>query len=121
MAWPILDVVTAAHIPEPVVRLVRAYRVLLEQDFGDRVRSVRLFGSRARGDAGPDSDVDVAVVVAGLTDHERARAIDLALSAWREVGGQRISPAVWSDEEWEDLLRRERRIALDVAREGIPL
>ena len=33
--------------------------------YGDRLRRVVLFGSQARGDAGPDSDVDVLVVLRG--------------------------------------------------------
>jgi predicted nucleotidyltransferase len=32
--------------------------------FGDRVHSVILFGSKARGDSGPDSDIDVLVRLA---------------------------------------------------------
>ncbi|MFP4248886.1 MAG: nucleotidyltransferase domain-containing protein, partial [Armatimonadota bacterium] len=35
----------------------------LEALYGDRLRGVYLFGSHARGEAGPDSDVDVAVVL----------------------------------------------------------
>lgn len=31
--------------------------------FGRQLKSVELFGSRARGDARPDSDIDVLVVV----------------------------------------------------------
>ena len=35
----------------------------LEARFGDKLNSVYLFGSRARGDHRPDSDADVAVVL----------------------------------------------------------
>ena len=31
--------------------------------YGSQIRSVVLFGSKARGDAGPDSDIDVLVVL----------------------------------------------------------
>lgn len=34
--------------------------------WGDRLRGIALFGSRARGDARPDSDVDLFVIVEGL-------------------------------------------------------
>ena len=34
--------------------------------FGPRVRSLALFGSRARGEAGPTSDLDLLVIVRGL-------------------------------------------------------
>jgi predicted nucleotidyltransferase len=37
----------------------------LRQRFGDRLKGLILFGSRARGDHTADSDADVAVVLAG--------------------------------------------------------
>lgn len=37
------------------------FRRAVEEAFGDKVERVVLFGSRARGDARPDSDWDVAV------------------------------------------------------------
>jgi predicted nucleotidyltransferase len=37
------------------------FRAALQQIYGDRLEHVVLFGSQARGDAGPDSDYDVAV------------------------------------------------------------
>jgi uncharacterized protein len=40
--------------------LVR-FRSALEALYGDRIERVVLFGSRARGDAHPESDYDVAV------------------------------------------------------------
>ncbi len=51
----------------------------LEALYGDRLKGVYLFGSEARGEAEPDSDVDVAIV---LDDYE---------SVWAEI--HRISDA----------------------------
>jgi uncharacterized protein len=50
--------VTAGFSKDPV--LVR-FRAALDDLYGDRIQRVVLFGSRARGDARPDSDYDVAV------------------------------------------------------------
>jgi predicted nucleotidyltransferase len=50
--------VSRAIITDPV--LVR-FREALAELYGDRLERVVLFGSRARGDARPDSDYDVAV------------------------------------------------------------
>jgi len=110
-------------LPDDVRAVLLAYRALLAARFGARLLSVTLFGSRARGDAEPDSDVDVAVVIRGLDDSEPAIAIDLAFEAWRQGGkrGPLPSPLVWSEAEQADRLARERRIALDVQREGIPV
>jgi predicted nucleotidyltransferase len=99
------------------------YRRLLRVEFGPRLLSLRLFGSRARGDADVDADADVAVVIDTLTEAERARVIDLAFDAWRNAGcrGPLIAPLPWSAAERDARRAAERRIALDIDREGIPL
>ncbi|WP_029007371.1 nucleotidyltransferase domain-containing protein [Azospirillum halopraeferens] len=43
-------------------------RTALDALYGERLERVVLFGSRARGDARPDSDYDVAVFVRGMAD-----------------------------------------------------
>ena len=45
--------------------IVGELRGELEALYGDRMSSLVLFGSHARGDAVPDSDVDVLVVLRG--------------------------------------------------------
>jgi hypothetical protein len=53
--------------------LVR-FRQALEKMYGDRLERAVLFGSRARGDARPDSDYDVAPFLRGF--HDRWREMD---------------------------------------------
>lgn len=48
---------------DPVMKRFRDDLVAL---YGDRLERVVLFGSRARGDAHPDSDYDVAVFLKGM-------------------------------------------------------
>ncbi len=45
--------------------------------FGDRLIESILFGSRARGDFTPDSDVDILAFVNGLTDEDKSKIIHL--------------------------------------------
>lgn len=108
-------------LPSDLALALREYRRLLQDTFGERLEMVRLFGSRARGDADAESDADVAVVVRDLTEPERSRAIDLAMGAWRLAACPEalLSPLVWSSAQYADRLHAERRIALDVEREGI--
>ena len=56
------------------------FRAAVTEIYGDRVERVVLFGSRARGDAKPDSDYDIAVFLRGMTDQraEMNRLADLA-------------------------------------------
>lgn len=56
----------AAIQDDPVIRAaVEAVRA----HYGDRVEAIVLFGSRARGDHGPESDYDVAVFLKDLSDY----------------------------------------------------
>jgi predicted nucleotidyltransferase len=61
-------------IADPVLS---RFRVALERAYGTRIERVVLFGSRARGDAQPDSDYDVAVFLNDL-DGFGAEAAKLA-------------------------------------------
>ena len=57
--------VTTTIIADPMrVRL----RAALHEIYGDRLERAILYGSRARGDAHPGSDYDVAVFLHGMTD-----------------------------------------------------
>jgi len=80
-----------------------------------------MFGSRARGDAEPYSDLDVMVIIDGLVD-EVAREW-VSDCAW-EAGyaqGLIIVPVVVSRTQWEQGPERHSLLALAVASEGIPL
>jgi uncharacterized protein len=48
------------------------FRTALEAVYGNRIERVVLFGSRARGDARPDSDYDVAVFLRDLDSFGQA-------------------------------------------------
>lgn len=51
-----------------VQTILSELRDLLEACYGERLKRLVLFGSQARGDAEPGSDIDVLVVLAGLVD-----------------------------------------------------
>jgi uncharacterized protein len=46
--------------------ILAKFRAALAEIYGERLERVVLFGSRARGDAPPDSDYDVAVFLSGM-------------------------------------------------------
>jgi uncharacterized protein len=74
-----------APTDEPVLRRLKAE---LERLYGDRLERVLLFGSRARGDARPDSDWDVAVFLRGYDGglDELFRLADLSYDLMMETG-----------------------------------
>lgn len=48
--------------------LLRRIKTLLQIPYGNRLRGVVLYGSEARGESSPESDVDVLVLLAGPVD-----------------------------------------------------
>lgn len=91
----------------------------LARVLGDQLVSVILYGSRARGQARSDSDIDVLVVVRDDSDYgdliRRTSATVAALSLQHDVV---ISRAFVSREryEWE-----QTPFLLNVRREGVPV
>lgn len=86
----------------------------------ERLVTLVLYGSRARGDWDPSSDVDIAAVIDGLSRDEHRHILDVVADI--EVRhGFFVSLVLFSAEEFAKLLARERRVALDIQREGVPL
>jgi len=63
----------------PIDPVVQRFRDALAEIYGARLVRVVLYGSRARGEAGPESDVNVAVFLDALPDRwaELDRLADL--------------------------------------------
>lgn len=97
-----------------------AFVSAVEDAYGARLHAIHLFGSRARGDARPDSDYDVAVVLNDLGDYwtERLRLADLAydqlLARDIHVQAHPFGLDEWADSDGEDLVRSARRVALEL-------
>ena len=110
----------AILIEEEVRAALAALKERLESLLGRALVKLLLFGSRARGDADPDSDVDVAIVFRSPDAGMRDRILDAVVCIELEHGVP-LSTLVLPEEEYRRLLERERRIALDIEREGVEL
>ncbi len=102
----------------PLIRqALETYRAALVARFGNRVRHVCLFGSWSRGQATERSDIDVAVVIDGLTARDwkdvLAEAANVELTT--ELP---LSPLVMSTERFDASLKAGG-IAREIARDGI--
>jgi predicted nucleotidyltransferase len=93
-------------LAEAVRRLVEAYRP----------ERIYLFGSVARGDAGPDSDYDLMLVVPDDAPPER-KDCDLAYRALRGLGIAK-DLLVWTRSEFEERLHLKASLPSTIVREG---
>ena len=101
--------------------LLAEYRRLLVERLGGGLISLQLFGSYARGEAGPDSDVDVAVIVDRITGHaDRVLPMELAGDLVARHG-MVIAPIVLSVSELDLLRAHEDLLAENLDREGIAI
>jgi predicted nucleotidyltransferase len=97
--------------------LVQRIRKGLQKLYGRRLRGVYLFGSMSRGDADDESDVDVLVVLAEISDYglEVGRVTEITSPLSLEHGVT-ISTVFASQEEWAHgdslFLRNVRREAV---------
>jgi uncharacterized protein len=68
--------------------ILTRFRAALDEMYGARLERVVLFGSRARGEARPDSDYDVAVFLTSLPDRwtELDRLADLRVRFIDDTG-----------------------------------
>jgi predicted nucleotidyltransferase len=92
----------------------------IQEIAGDRLIKMVLYGSRARGDYSKDSDTDIAIVVRGLSREMKHRMLGRVAEIEFEYL-RSLSTLILSEEDFLLLKNRERRIAADIEREGIPL
>jgi uncharacterized protein len=99
-----------------VSRLKSTLRDLL----GDRLIKFVLFGSKARGDDDPESDIDIGIIVNNLTRKLKLELLSIVADIELEYL-KPMSTIFFDEQEFNNLLKRERRIALDILNEGIVL
>jgi predicted nucleotidyltransferase len=99
---------------------LRAYAELLERRFGPRLLEVLFFGSKARDEAGPDSDIDIAVILQQPTAQDLSEARGLAFDLWLAYGVL-ISVRAMSQQGWDKLGNLHSLFYRNVKRDGISL
>ncbi|ACK41440.1 MULTISPECIES: nucleotidyltransferase domain-containing protein [Dictyoglomus] len=108
------------HLEESERIILKELKTKLLELLGSNLEAVILFGSKARGDYDNDSDIDVAIIVNYLDRNLKRNILSIVTNLETEYGIP-LSTLVISREEFELLKRRERRIALDIEREGIEI
>lgn len=101
-------------------RALRAYARTLEDQFGSQLLEVLLFGSRARNEASPDSDLDVAVILDQASAQDLSQVRGLTFDIWL-AHGVLLSVQAMSRQGWEKLASLQSLFYRNVRRDGISL
>lgn len=103
---------------------LRAFVEEVSRLHGAQFRSAVVFGSHARGEDREDSDVDVAVILADMSDSRldtKLALADIAYDVLLETGVL-IQPTPLSEDEWQNPARHPNpRLVENIRREGVPL
>ena len=108
------------HLTTVETTALARFKEALQALVGDNLLSLRLFGSRARGEGTVESDLDVLVV---LRHKERAicrRIVEAALEIDLAYGTN-LAATILSAAEYQENRDYETPFYRNVEREGVPL
>lgn len=106
------------HLTEREKAALNDFLTRLEKEYADQVRDVILFGSKARGDGHPESDIDLLVVLEKPTKEQTDRVYDITYDILLDRG---IDLATITFSQEEAIRKQELGTPLmrNVAEEGI--
>jgi predicted nucleotidyltransferase len=98
--------------------VIQALGPQLREAIGNRLDALWLFGSRARGDASPDSDYDLLVVVDEVSSVVEERILDLQVELLDRYDAL-VGVLLRTTQQWRDA--QGFPLAENIRREGIQL
>ncbi len=100
-------------------KIVQELTRRLREALRDRLKRVIVYGSRARGDYEPDSDLDVLVVVSRLDVPLKRQIQEIRYQVmWEADFDPLISLLCLEEGEFESLVRQGISLAANIQREG---
>lgn len=109
-----------AHLTPQEEKAVREFKKRLQTLLGPDLLNFRLFGSRARREGNEGSDVDLLILAREAPVKLRGQIFEIAADIFLEYEVN-LSPLVMSQQHYEDMKHRERLLAKEIERDGIPL
>ncbi len=94
-------------------------RERLQTHYGERLEKLVLYGSQARGDADPDSDIDVLVVLKDQVDEQRE--LDATLDMVVDFSANQSVLVSLLFVSLREYTLRQSPIMINIRREGITL
>ena len=108
------------HLTATEQQAIMEFVHLLREQFNGQVRSVLLFGSKARGEGSLDSDLDVLVVVDSddWRVHKQIRYLAADICLKYDLN---LSPRVWSTSHWRETEELRTLLYQNIHRDGVNL
>ena len=110
------------YISEKQVSFLNKFKKQVLRAYPERIKAIKLFGSRATGRSRKDSDFDIFIMVdkrdRNLVDSIFDIAYDIYIQSNLEID---ISPIIMSEDFFKNRLSQERRIAMEIVEKGIAL
>jgi len=104
-------------MPVNVKKLLKKFKSEVKRIYGKQLKSVYLYGSYARGDARPDSDIDLLMVVKGEFDYlEMLKRSDDFAAAFCLENDVVVSRAFVSEKEYKE---KQIPFLINVRRDGV--
>jgi uncharacterized protein len=89
-------------------------------EFGERVVDIILFGSKARGESSPESDIDVLVVLRNPSAQDLKQAGGIGFDVWSE-SGVFLALQVIDEADWNFEANMQTLFYLNLQRDGVSL
>jgi len=106
-------------MPSNVQKVLKKLKKELLHIYGEQLDSIILYGSRARGDERPDSDIDILIILKDDFNYSEMLRLSSELAASLSLENDVvISRAFVSKEQFEN---RQTPFLMNVRREGIPV
>jgi uncharacterized protein len=102
------------------LRAMGEFKTKLDQHLGRDLLSVQLFGSRARGEGGEESDLDLLIVVREANRSLCRRIVEMSLEIDLAFGTN-LAPTILSEREYEQNREYLTPFYRSIEREGVPL
>jgi predicted nucleotidyltransferase len=104
-------------MPSNIQEIIKQFKKELIGLYGDQIHSILLYGSRARGDERPDSDIDILIVLKGEFNYSEMHKLSDDLAASLSLENDVIISRAFVTEK--DYRERQIPFLMNIPREGI--
>lgn len=102
-----------------IIMQAKSVPTFLKQATDFLVKAIYLFGSHARGTAGPDSDYDLLLVVDDNADNTKRKS-EMAYRILRSLG-QAVDVLVWRQSRFLEEIKSKTSLPYTINKEGLVL